>query len=104
VAAAAAARGQLEVARASASLANAQSGRSQIRAARSGTVLRVLRRVGEVVDGTSAGAVIEFAHLAGLEVDVEMGAAGLAQVAVGANARVVMAGRQDAAELTGAVA
>jgi RND family efflux transporter MFP subunit len=84
----AAAAAEVKSAGARRGLAEAQRERAQVRAPRDGTVVKVLRRAGELVDGTAATAIVEIADLSALELHADVAAADLVRLAVGQKAVV----------------
>ena len=84
----AAAKSAVAAERARVADANLVAGRCNVRSSQSGIVLRVLRRQGDIVDGTSATAIAEIADPAAAEVVLTASAADLARVAPGQKAKV----------------
>ncbi|HUS64509.1 MAG TPA: efflux RND transporter periplasmic adaptor subunit [Kofleriaceae bacterium] len=84
-----AARANLRVAESRSGLARRQLARSDLRAPRSGTVLRVFKRAGEVVDGGNA-AIAEIADLSALELRAQVTAVELVGLTPGAPAQVLL--------------
>ena len=80
---AAAAAAELEAANARAGLATSRMARREVRAPRAGTVLHVYRKVGEIVDGTTATPIAEVADLSQLELHAQVPPAQLAKLADG---------------------
>jgi RND family efflux transporter MFP subunit len=85
---AAAAAAELRAARARRDVATGQVDRARVRAPIAGTVIRVLRRAGELVDGTPATPVVEIADAAVLELSATAPAADLARLAAGDRAEI----------------
>lgn len=84
-----AARANVRVAESRSGLARRQLARSDLRAPRAGTVLRVYKRAGEVVDGGDT-AIAEIADVSVLELRAQVTAAELVELAPGAPAEVVL--------------
>jgi RND family efflux transporter MFP subunit len=78
---AAAAGAELDAANARAGLATSQLARRELRAPRSGVVLRLWKRVGESVDGTTATPVAELADLSVLELHAQVPTGAMARLA-----------------------
>lgn len=97
----AAAVAELAAATARAGLAGAQLARREVRAVRAGVVLHVLRKVGEMVDGTAATPIAEVADIRVLELHAQVAPAALRPLRDGMKARVRVLG-SDAA-IDGAV-
>ena len=79
----AAATAELKSAHARAGLASAQRERAQVKAPRDGTIVKVLRRPGELVDGTAATAIVEIADVTALELGADAPAADLVRLTEG---------------------
>ena len=86
----ASATGELATATAKRDLARRQQARAHVVAPIAGVVVHVLRRVGELVDGTPATPLVELADLATLELRADVPAAELVRVRVGQVAEVVL--------------
>jgi cobalt-zinc-cadmium efflux system membrane fusion protein len=93
----AAAEAELKAAHARGALAAAQRERAQVRAPRAGTVVKLLRHTGELVDGTAGTALVEIADVSVLELHAEAPAADLVRLAAGQGAEVVLDGVADVA-------
>lgn len=75
---AAAATADLDAANARSGLATTRMARREVRAPISGTVLHVLRKLGELVDGSAATPIAEVADLTVLEIHAQVSPSGLA--------------------------
>jgi cobalt-zinc-cadmium efflux system membrane fusion protein len=84
----AAAAAEERAARARQALAAAQRERALVTAPRAGTVVKVMRRAGELVDGTAATAIAEIADLSSLELHADVPGADLVRLAEGQKAEV----------------
>lgn len=85
----------LEAARARKDQASSQLARARVTAPIDGVVVRVLRRAGELVDGTPATPVVQLADLTSLEVRGDVPATQLVRVAEGAAADVTLDAAPD---------
>src|SRR5262245_34670615 len=97
----AAAAAELAAATARAGLAGAQLARREIRAPRAGVVLRLLRKVGESVDGTAATPIAEVADVRVLELHAQAPPTALRRLRDGMHASVQVLGSD--APVTGTV-
>lgn len=84
----AAAKSAVDVERARVDDANLVAGRCSVRSSQSGIVVRVLRRQGDIVDGTSATAIAEVADPSAAEAVLAAGADDLARIAPGQKVKV----------------
>jgi RND family efflux transporter MFP subunit len=89
---------ELAAATARAGLAGAQLARREVRAGRAGVVLHVLRKVGEMVDGTAATPIAEVADIRVLELHAQVAPAALRPLRDGMPARVRVLGSEAAIE------
>ena len=80
---------ELAAARGARGLAGAQSGRARLTAPIDGVVVHVLRRVGELADGTPATPIVEIADLSTLELVGNVPAADLVRLALDSPAEIV---------------
>jgi len=85
---AASAKAELTAARAQQRLAAQQSARAQLRAPIAGTVVKVMRGTGELVDGTPATPVVEVANTSVLELSCDVASADLVRIDEGVAAQV----------------
>ncbi|CAN5362946.1 hypothetical protein BH09MYX1_BH09MYX1_57340 [soil metagenome] len=70
------------------------SARCSVRASLDGIVIRILRRQGDIVDGTSATAIAEVADPTSAEIVVTAGATELARIVVGQTAAIAIASQK----------